>query len=126
MISGLRNSLCLLALASSVHAHDSHSRATYLGNEGVLVTRGHTKVLFDAFYSNSYEGYYLLVPEAMAAAMLAGEPPYDGIDAIWRPSTSDTSTSSTSTTVVNNYFPPGVAPSQVAAATVDFRRRGGR
>ncbi|MCB0999812.1 MAG: hypothetical protein KDB40_10990 [Acidimicrobiales bacterium] len=50
----------------------------------------------------------------------------DGIDAIWRPSTSDTSTSSTSTTVVNNYFPPGVAPSQVAAATVDFRRRGGR
>lgn len=72
-----------LTLANVGHAHDPQARATYLGNEGVLVARGQTKVLFDAFYSNSYEGTYLLVPEAISAAMLAGEPPYDGIDAIF-------------------------------------------
>ena len=72
-----------LLLSTAALAHEPHGRATYLGNEGVLVTRGDTKVLFDAFYSNSYEGYYLLVPETISAAMLAGEPPYDGIDAIF-------------------------------------------
>jgi L-ascorbate metabolism protein UlaG (beta-lactamase superfamily) len=57
-------------------------RATYLGNEGVLVTNGDTKILFDAFYSSSY-GQYALVPEDMAAAIMAGEAPFDGIDAVF-------------------------------------------
>lgn len=74
--------LSLLATAGFAHAHEPPASATYLGNEGVLVVRGDTKVLFDAFYSNSY-GTYTLVPDAMASAMLAGEPPYDGIDAIF-------------------------------------------
>ena len=30
-------------------AHAPNARATYLGNEGVLVSRGDTKILFDAF-----------------------------------------------------------------------------
>ncbi len=74
--------LGLLLAADYLHAHQSPATATYLGNEGVLVERGDTKVLFDAFYSNSY-GTYTLVPDEMASAMLAGEPPYDGIDAIF-------------------------------------------
>ncbi len=74
--------LALLLLSSAALAHDPAGRATYLGNEGVLVTRGQTKVLFDAFYNNSY-GQYTLVPLVIAKAMLKGEAPYDGIDAIF-------------------------------------------
>lgn len=72
----------LLAIQAPCHAHQAPASATYLGNEGVLVERGDTKVLFDAFYSNSY-GTYTLVPDAIASAMLAGDPPYDGIDSIF-------------------------------------------
>lgn len=72
----------LLLLSSAALAHDPAGRATYLGNEGVLVARGQTKVLFDAFYTNSY-GQYTLVPLLIAKAMLNAEPPYDGIDAVF-------------------------------------------
>lgn len=73
----------LLWISSSLNAtaHD-HASAKYLGNEGVLVALGETKILFDAFYANSY-GQYALVPDAISAALLAGEAPYDGVDAIF-------------------------------------------
>ena len=77
----LQATVIITLLAGSATAHDA-ARATYLGNEGVLVTRGDTKVLFDAFYTVSY-GQYVLVPDDMAKAMMAGDPPYDGIDAIF-------------------------------------------
>lgn len=73
-------SLLLIFAASPAKAHDA--KAVYLGNEGVLVARGDTKILFDAFYENSY-GQYALVPDDIASAMLNGEPPYDGVDAIF-------------------------------------------
>jgi len=69
-------------LCTQGHAHDNSSQATYLGNEGVMVARGDTRILFDAFYSDSYSRY-TLVPKEIAEAMLAGEAPYDGIDAIF-------------------------------------------
>lgn len=71
-----------LSVVSGALAHDPAARATYLGNEGVMVTRGDTKILFDAFYANSY-GQYALVPDEISAPMLAGEGPYDGVDAIF-------------------------------------------
>lgn len=71
---------CLLMFGSS-HAHD-HSRATYLGNAGILVEQGETKVLFDAFYSVSYDTY-TLVPDPILEDLMAGTPPYDGIDAVF-------------------------------------------
>ena len=55
--------------------------ATYLGNEGVLVTHGESKVLFDPIYRNGFDQYEL-VPAAMEAAIFAAEPPFDGIDAV--------------------------------------------
>ena len=76
---GLAAMACLPLIAQ---AHDVSAEATYLGNEGVLVVRGDTKVLFDAFYTNSY-GQYTLVPDEIADAILAGNPPYDGITAIF-------------------------------------------
>lgn len=66
---------------SAAVAHD-HATAHYLGNEGVMIERGETKVLFDAFYSSGF-GQYALVPDEINAAMLAGAPPYDGVDAIF-------------------------------------------
>ncbi len=68
--------------SSQASAHDVTARATYLGNEGVLVARGETKILFDAFYADSY-GQYALVPDNIVDAMMKGEPPYDGVDAIF-------------------------------------------
>lgn len=56
--------------------------AYYLANEGVLVELGEVKVLFDAFFSNGY-GNYSLVPQPSVAALNAGTPPYDGIDALF-------------------------------------------
>ncbi len=56
--------------------------AFYMANEGVMVTDGETKILFDPLYPESY-GQYLLVPEQMRAALFAGEAPFDGVDAIF-------------------------------------------
>ncbi len=78
LTSCLVASLFLFDIAS---AHD-HATATYLGNEGVLVSHGDTKILFDAFYAEGFRNY-TLVPDDIASAMLKGEPPYDGVDAIF-------------------------------------------
>ncbi len=61
-------------------AHDSE--ALYLGNEGVLVSHGDDKVLFDAFYSEGH-GLYVLVPANVREDLIAGRPPYNGIDAVF-------------------------------------------
>lgn len=85
--------LCLGWSTTSVQAHgpDKHeagayepkeATARYLANEGVLVELDDTKVLFDAFFSNSY-GNYTLVPDAKVEALQAGTAPYDGIDALF-------------------------------------------
>jgi len=76
-----RSLLLAMLLIGPAEAHEQ-SRVTYIGNEGVMVARGGTKVLFDAFYADSYDTY-LLVPEAIGDAMLAGVAPYDGIDAVF-------------------------------------------
>lgn len=78
----LFGALFLSASAGNLLAHESSAEARYVGNEGVLVTRGNTKVIFDAFYADSY-GQYTLVPDSIRAALLAGTPPYDGIDAVF-------------------------------------------
>lgn len=70
-----------LLISTGAHAHDP-ARATYLGNEGVLVARGETKILFDAFYDDSYGEYLTVAPETRAA-MTAGDSPFDGVDAVF-------------------------------------------
>lgn len=56
--------------------------AHYLANEGVMVVRGETKVVFDPLFENSY-GQYHLPPADMREALFAGTPPYDGVDMIF-------------------------------------------
>ncbi len=72
----------LIAFANFVAAHEQAGAARYLGNEGVFVTSGEVKVLFDAFYDDSY-GSYVLVSESDRKKLMDGTPPFDGIDAIF-------------------------------------------
>ena len=74
--------ICAYLFTTNAAAHDDPAKAHYLGNEGVLITHGQTKILFDAFYANSY-GQYALVPDDISAAMMSGTPPFDGVDAIF-------------------------------------------
>lgn len=47
-----------------------------------MVVRSDSKILFDAFYADSY-GRHMLVPDEITGSMLAGEAPYDGIDVVF-------------------------------------------
>lgn len=89
MLRSLPNSnrpliLILLALWSTVSYADDEQTwgAYYLANSGVMIAHNNTKVLFDPFFRNDY-GQYELVPSEMEAAILAGAPPWDGIDAVF-------------------------------------------
>jgi len=53
----------------------------HIGNAGLLIQQGATKILFDPLYRNSYNNYHL-VPEAVKADVLAGNAPFDGINAV--------------------------------------------
>ena len=73
----------LIEMAPAAAAAHGPSDAHYLGNEGIMVVRGDTKILFDAFYAESFNGTYSLVPDAIEAKMMEGEEPYHGVDAIF-------------------------------------------
>lgn len=75
--------ILVVALSAQSYADDERSLQThYLANSGVMIARGGTKILFDPFFRNDY-GQYDRVPQAMEAALFAGLPPWDGIDAIF-------------------------------------------
>lgn len=73
----------VLSSTASLPALGQTTEALYLGNEGVLVTRGETKVLFDAIFTESFGDLYALVPPATVDAMMRGQAPFDGVDAIF-------------------------------------------
>ncbi|WP_395373345.1 MBL fold metallo-hydrolase [Marinicella sp. W31] len=74
--------LFIALLFSAVAQGHQQDGATYIGNEGVMITDGDTKVLFDPFFHNSYN-IYQLVPEDIREAMFSGTAPYGGITAIF-------------------------------------------
>jgi L-ascorbate metabolism protein UlaG (beta-lactamase superfamily) len=70
-------------LSTASHADDAATlRVHYLANAGVMIAHGDTKILFDPFFRNDY-GQFELLPKEMEAAIFAGSPPWDGIDAIF-------------------------------------------
>ena len=68
--------------ADSSGSNTSVSRAQYMANEGLMVVQGDTKVVFDPLFRNSY-GQYQLLPKEMEDALFSGQPPFDGIDAVF-------------------------------------------
>jgi L-ascorbate metabolism protein UlaG (beta-lactamase superfamily) len=72
----------LLFACCTTAAGQETSSVQYLGNEGVMITHGDTRILFDPLFENSYE-LYQRVPQRMRDAILAGAAPYDGVDAVF-------------------------------------------
>ena len=62
-------------------AHEP-AKAHYIANEGVLVTAGDTKIMFDPLPLSGF-GVYMDVPDQVRGDMMAGMPPYDGVDVIF-------------------------------------------
>jgi len=75
------SALFLFAAPASAHP-ETPTQTTYLGNEGIMVSDGHTTILFDPLYPNGF-GTYQMVPEAMRNDLMAGAAPYDNVDAIF-------------------------------------------
>ena len=67
----------------------------YLGNSGVMIAAGETKVIIDPLFRNDY-GQYELVPAELERALVAGEPPWDGVDVILKSSLVESSVGSSS------------------------------
>ena len=76
--------LCFVWLCLGVaSAHpDPSAETTYLGNEGIMVTDGETKILFDPLYPNGF-GIYQMVPEGMRSDLIDGNGAYADVDAIF-------------------------------------------
>jgi len=70
-----------VSLVASAHS-DHPTQTTYLGNEGIMVSDEHTTLLFDPLFPNGF-GVYQMVPPEMRSALMVGEAPYDGVDAIF-------------------------------------------
>ncbi len=75
--------LFLCGLCSGGYANEDRSQqAHYLANSGVMISHGQIRVLFDPLFRNTF-GVYDSVPADIQAALLAGTPPWDGIDAVF-------------------------------------------
>jgi L-ascorbate metabolism protein UlaG (beta-lactamase superfamily) len=70
--------LCATGLADA----DDAFVATYLANAGVLISHGETKIVFDPLFDQNF-GVYELVPRDIETALFAGEPLFDGLDAVF-------------------------------------------
>lgn len=72
----------LLVVVYSTAAGQETSSVRYLANEGVMIGHGDTRILFDPIFHYGPDTYQRL-PRKMRAAIMAGEPPYDGVDGVF-------------------------------------------
>jgi len=68
--------------AAEPQAAADGARVLYLANEGVMVSKGPAKVLFDPLFRDRND-YYQAVPEDMENALFHGEPPFEDVTAIF-------------------------------------------
>lgn len=76
---------CVVCLSLSYWATAddySDAHAHYIANMGAMIERGGTRVLFDPLFKNDFDTYDP-VPAEVEAALLAGTPPWDDIDAVF-------------------------------------------
>jgi L-ascorbate metabolism protein UlaG (beta-lactamase superfamily) len=70
--------VCLAAFANAEDVID----VKYLGNAGVLISHGETKIVFDPLFDEDF-GTYERVPKDIEDALFAGTSPFDGLDAVF-------------------------------------------
>ena len=58
------------------------AKAHYIANMGAMIERGDVKVLFDPLFRNDFDNYDL-PPADIETALLAGDAPWDGVDAVF-------------------------------------------
>lgn len=68
-------------IVSSASTGSATGQVRHIGNAGLLIEQGDTKILFDPLYRNGYNNYHL-VPADVKAAIIAGAAPFDNIDAV--------------------------------------------
>lgn len=73
--------LSLLPATAAAHP-ETPAQTTYLGNEGIMVSDGHSTILFDPLFPNGF-GVYQMVPDAMRQDLMAGTAPFEQVDAIF-------------------------------------------
>ena len=61
---------------------DPTPRAVYIANMGAMIERGDTRIVFDPLFHYEHDTYDRVPPE-IAAALLSGVEPWDGIDAVF-------------------------------------------
>lgn len=77
------STICFAFFHSSLaNAHDDDAQARYLGNEGVMVVQGGTKILFDPLYESGL-GYYQEVPDGTRDEIINGIEAFDGVTALF-------------------------------------------
>ncbi len=72
----------LFMFVAAAASAQSETDVQYLANEGVMITHGDTKILFDPLFDNTFD-VYQQVPRDIRNALLAGTAPYDGVDAVF-------------------------------------------
>ena len=76
--------VCGFALLACIWIDDAAAdgQITYLANEAALVEHADTKILFDALFDNGFDRYDL-VPDELLSKLYSGDPPFDGVDAVF-------------------------------------------
>ncbi|MGV6801863.1 MAG: MBL fold metallo-hydrolase [bacterium] len=77
--------LVLLIFLSACFARskpEAMAQATYIANEGVLITKGETKIIFDPLFQQGF-GHYRLPPSEYRQAILEGSGKFAGLDAVF-------------------------------------------
>ena len=78
-----RRTLAVIVLMAAT-ASDARGewQAQYIANAGVMIVSGDTKIVFDPLFRQDF-GQYELAPPDMQQRLIAGDPPFDGIDAVF-------------------------------------------
>ena len=72
----------LVSACSAPHSHHADSSAEFIAHSAVMVESGSTKILFDPIFDKDY-GSFQLVAEETKSLLMAGQPPFDGVDAVF-------------------------------------------
>lgn len=75
-------SCALFIVVCGTAAGQEETEVRYLANEGVMIAQGETSLLFDPIFDYPHDTYQR-VPMETEEAIYAGDPPFDGVDAVF-------------------------------------------